>query len=92
MCPCFALSSVGEQVHDDGTTGNGLVHLEEVGAWNPAILDSLLPRLSIFPHTDDDVETVVTEVETLAVTLGSVADEGKSVVLEVVLQCRIRTQ
>lgn len=85
MSPGLTLSSVREQVHDDSTAGNGLVHLEQVGAWYPAVLDGLPPRLTIFPHTNDNVEAVVAEVKTLAVTLRSVSDEGKSVVLEVVL-------
>jgi hypothetical protein len=92
VCPRLTLSSVGEQVHDDGTPGNGFVHLEEVGARYPAILNGLLPRLTIFPHTDDDVEAVVAEVQALAVTLRSVSDEGKSVVLEVVLRYEISKQ
>lgn len=85
MSPCLALSRVGEQVHDNGTPGNGLVHLEQVGSWYPAILNSLLPRLTIFPYTNDNVQAVVAEVKTLTVTLRSVPNEGKSVVLEVVL-------
>lgn len=85
MSPCLTLSSVREQVHNDGTPGNGLVHLEQVCAWYPAVLNGLLPRLTIFPHTNDHIQAIVAEVETLAVTLRSVSDEGKSIVLEVVL-------
>lgn len=85
MRPGLALGGVTEEVHDDGSLANGLVHLEEVLAGHPAVLLSLLPGLSVLAHTDDDVEAVVTEVKTLTVTLGSVADQGESVVLEVVL-------
>jgi hypothetical protein len=92
VSPSLTLSSVREQVHDNGTPGDGLIHLEEVGAWNPSILDSFLPRLTIFPHTDDNVEAVVAEVKTLAVALRSVADEGKRVVLEVVLHIEMSKQ
>ena len=84
--PGLALGGITEQVHDDGTAGDGLVDLEEVLAGDPAILLGVLPRLAVLSDADDDVETIVTEVETLAVTLGAVADEGESVVLEVVLQ------
>ena len=45
----------------------------------------LLPRCTVFPYTNYDIEAVVTEVETLAVTLGAVADKGKGVILEVLL-------
>ena len=83
--PGLGLSSVGQQVHDNGTAGDGLIDVEEVLASNPAILLSVLPGLAVLPDTDDDVEAVVAEVEALAVTLRAVADESKSVVLEVVL-------
>ena len=84
--PGLALGGVTEEVHDDGTLGDGLVDLEQVLAGNPAVLYSILPRLTVLSDTDDDVQTVVAEVETLAVTLRAVADEGKGVVLEVLLQ------
>lgn len=37
-------------------------------------------------NTDNDVEAIVTEVQTLSVTLGAVAEESKGVVLEVILE------
>ena len=83
--PGLGLGGVGKKVHDDGALGDGLIDLEEVLAGNPAILDCVLPGLAVLAHTDDDVEAVVTEVETLAVALGAVADESKGVVLEVLL-------
>ena len=84
--PGLGLGGVGEKVHDDGTAGDGLIDIEEVLSGDPAVLHSILPRLAILADTDDDVEAVVAQVETLAVALGAVADEGKSVVLEVVLK------
>lgn len=84
--PSLGLGSIAEQVHDDGTLGDGLVDLKQVLAGNPAILNSIVPRLSVLAHTNDDVQAVVTEVETLAVTLRTVADQGKGVVLEVLLE------
>lgn len=83
--PGLALSGVGEEVHDDGTTADGLINIEQVLAGDPAILLGVLPGLAVLADADDDVEAVVTEVEALAVTLGAVADEGEGVVLEVVL-------
>ena len=85
MGPGLGLGGVGEQVHDDGALGDGLVDLEEVLAGNPAILDGVVPGLAVLADTDDDVQAVVTEVEALAVTLRAVADEGEGVVLEVLL-------
>lgn len=46
---------------------------------------SLFPRSTVLADTDDDIQAVVTEVEALAVTLRTVADEGEGVVLEVLL-------
>lgn len=82
--PCLALCSVAEQVHDDGTLLNRSVHVEQVGSWNPAILYSLFPAGTIFANTNDHVQTVVAEVQALAVTLRAVADQREGVVLEVV--------
>lgn len=84
--PGLALSGVGEQVHDDGTAGDGLIDIEQVLAGNPAILLGVLPGLAVLADTNDDVEAVVTEVKTLAVALGAVADKGEGVVLEVLLE------
>lgn len=81
--PSLRLGSVGEKVHDNGTTGDGLVDIEQVLAGNPAILLSVLPGLSVLSDTNNDVEAVVTEVKTLTVTLRTVTDEGQGVVLEV---------
>ena len=84
--PCLGLSGIGEEVHDNGGLANGLVDIEQVLARNPAILHGVLPRGTVLSYTDDDVQAVVTEVETLAVTLRAVADEGEGVVLEVLLR------
>lgn len=84
--PGLALGGIGEEVHDDGTLGDGLVDLEKVLAGDPAILLGILPGLAVLADTDDDVEAVVTEVEALAVTLRAVSDKGESIVLEVLLR------
>ena len=74
--PSLALGSIAEEVHNDSAAGDGLVHVEEVLPGDPAILLGVLPRLSVLPDADDDVEAVVPEVEALAVALGAVADQG----------------
>jgi hypothetical protein len=83
--PGLALGGITEEVHDDGAPGDGLIDIEQVLAGNPAILLGVLPRLAALPDTNDDIEAVVTEVETLTVTLRAVADQSKGVVLEVFL-------
>ena len=83
--PRLRLSSVREEVHDDGRLANGLVDIEQVLAGDPAILLGLLPRGAVLPYTDDDVQAVVAEVEALAVALRAVADKSESVILEVFL-------
>lgn len=83
--PGLALSSITEEVHDDGTLLDSLIDVEEVLAGYPTILLSLFPACAVLPHTDNDIETVVAEVQALAVTLRAVTDEGEGIVLEVVL-------
>lgn len=83
--PSLGLSSITEQVHDDGALGDGLVDLEQVLAGDPAVLDSILPGLALLPHANNDIQAVITQVQALAVTLGAVADQSEGVVLEVVL-------
>ena len=84
--PCFGLSSIGQQVHDVVTLLDGIFDGEQVLAWDPTVFDGSLPRGTVLTDTDDDVQTVVSQVQTLAVTLGTVTDQGESVVLEVVQQ------
>jgi hypothetical protein len=79
------LRGIREQVHNDGGLANGLVDVEQVLSRNPAVLFGLLPRGTVLADTDNDVQAIVTEVETLAVALRAVADEGEGVVFEVVL-------
>jgi hypothetical protein len=83
--PCLTLSSITEQVHDDCTLADGLVDVEEVLAGDPAVLFCLFPACTILAHADNHIKAIVAEVETLTVALGTVADEGKGVVFEVLL-------
>lgn len=83
--PGLTLGSITEQVHDDGTLGDSLINLKQVLSWNPAILFSFLPRSAVLANTNDNVQSVVAEVETLAVTLRAIADQSEGIVLEVVL-------
>lgn len=83
--PCLGLSSIREQVHDDSTLANGLVHLEQVCSRDPAILHCFLPRRAILSYTDNDIETIVAEIETLTVTLRAITDQSESVILKIFL-------
>lgn len=106
--PGLRLGGVGKEVHDDGTSADGLLDGEEGLSRNPSVLLRLLPaaknrcgttnqslenrqmsverrnvRLSTLSDTDDDLDTLVSSVETLTVTLRTVTDHGKGVILEV---------
>ena len=52
----------------------------------PAVLLRLRPALTVLADTNDDVQAVVAGIQTLAVALRAVADESKSVILEVVVK------
>ena len=79
------MRGVAQEVHDDGALLNSFLHFEKVGPCYPAVLLRLFPACAIFPYTNDYIETVVTEIEPLTVTLRAVADEREGIVFEVVL-------
>lgn len=81
--PCLGLGGVGKQVHNDGTLVDGLFDTEQGLSGNPTVFLGLLPGFTAFTDTDNDLETVVSGVEGLTVTLGTVTDHGQGVVLEV---------
>lgn len=83
--PGFTLSGITEQVHDNGASGDSFIHFEEVGAGYPTVLLGFLPGCTILAHTDDHIEAVVAEIETLAMSLGTIANQRESVVFEVIL-------
>ena len=60
--------------------------VEQIGARDPAILNSLLPRSTVLSNPDNDIHTIVAEIETLAMTLRTVADESEGVIFEVFLR------
>jgi hypothetical protein len=84
--PSLTLGGVAKQVHDNSPSLDGFIDFKEIRSRNPSILLSFFPRGTILPHANDDVEPVVTQIETLAVTLGAVTDERKSIILEVLLK------
>ena len=84
--PCLGLRCVGEEVHDDGALVDGLFNGEEGLAGDPSIFNSLLPALAALADTNNDVEAVVTGIQTLSVALRAIADEVEGVVFEVVLE------
>ena len=57
--PRLALSSITKQVHDDCAFRDGLVHLEQVLAWDPAILFSFFPGCTVLADADNDIEAIV---------------------------------
>lgn len=57
--PGLTLSSITQQIHDNCALRNSLIDIEKICPRNPAILQSVFPRLSILPDTDDDVYAIV---------------------------------
>lgn len=89
--PSLTLGSITEQVHDDGASRDRLIDLEQILSWNPAILFRFFPRGAVLADANDDIQAIVSEIETLTVALGAVADQGEGVVLEVVLRGQSET-
>ena len=85
MGPRKTLSGIAQQVHDDCALLDRLINIKEVRSRYPSILLCIFPALAVLPHANDNIKTVVAKVQALAVALRAVANEGKSVVLEVVL-------
>lgn len=83
VLPGLGLSSVGQEVHDDATPVDSLFDREQGLAWDPSVLNGLSPRLAVLSDTDNDLETIVTGVEGLTVSLGTVTNHGKGVILKV---------
>ena len=86
IVPRLMASSIGKRVSPG--IYQGRVRAEEVreGRTDPTILDGLFPALAVLADTNDNVEAVVTSIQTLAMALRAVADEGEGVVLEVVVK------
>jgi hypothetical protein len=83
LVPSLRLSGIGQEVHDDSTLVDSFLDREQALAGDPTVLLSLLPRFTTFSDTDDDLETVITGVQGLTVTLRTVTDHGEGVILEV---------
>lgn len=58
--PSLTLRGITKQIHDDGALRDSLVHVEQICARDPAILLGLLPRSSILPNTNDDIQAIIT--------------------------------
>jgi hypothetical protein len=80
--PGGRLGGIRKQVHDDGSLLDSLGDIEKSLSGDPTVLLSLLPGFSTLSDTDNDLDTLVSGVEGLTVTLRSVTDHGKGVVLE----------
>ena len=72
---------IGKQAHDDGTLVGCFFNGEERLARNPSVGLCLLEGLAL-TLADDDVETIVAQVASLAGTLYAIADDGDSLVLQ----------
>jgi hypothetical protein len=83
--PGLTLSSIREQVHDDSTLSDSLINFEEGLSRDPAILLSILPRLTVLSNTNHNIETLVAHVQRLSMTLRTVSNDCHCVILEVIL-------
>lgn len=83
--PRLALRGIAQQVHDDGALFDRFVYLEEIRTRHPAVLLRLFPASTVLSHANDHVESVVTEIQSLTVTLRAIADQRKCIIFEVVL-------
>lgn len=72
--PRLALCSVAEQIHEDTSLCSRFFNCEQILAGNPAVCHSFLPRLTVFADTNNDIHTIVTQIETLSVALTSVPE------------------
>ena len=87
IVPLLIASSMGNSVSPGTCRGQlGADVRKNAGCAHPAVLLRLLPALTVLADTDNDVQAVVAGVQTLAVALRAVADESKSVILEVVVK------
>lgn len=87
--PGLTLGSITQKVHHNRALGYSLIDLEEVGSGNPSIILSLFPRCAIFSDANDDIQSVITKIEPLAMALRAVTNECECVVLEVILLKRL---
>jgi hypothetical protein len=79
--PDSLLESIRKQVHDNGSLLGGFQDGEQVLSGNPSFLNSLLVGLTL-TLTNDNVDTVITEVESLSTTLRTITKDGNGVILE----------
>lgn len=79
--PDSLLVSIRKQVHDDGSLLGSLQDGEQVLSGNPSFFDSLLESLTL-TLTNDNIDTVVTKVESLTTTLRTITKDSNSVILE----------
>lgn len=83
------MGSITQKVHHNRALGYSLIDLEEIGPGNPSIILSLFPRSAIFSDANDDIQSVITKIEPLAMALRAVTNECECVVLEVILLKRL---
>lgn len=53
---------------------------------NPSVLHCLSPTFSVLADANDHIQTVVTSIQALAMSLRTIANEGERVIFEVVLK------
>ena len=61
--PNSNLSRIREQILNDGSLLASLLNVKKVLARNPTVLNSLVPALRILSLSNDNIETVVSQVK-----------------------------
>ena len=79
--PDGLLVGIRKQVHDNGSLLGGFQNGKQVLSGNPSFLNSLLISLTL-TLTNDNVDTVVTEVKSLTTTLRSITEDSNGIIFE----------
>src|SRR5690606_39454537 len=82
--PQSDLSGIRKEKLKNGAFFTGFFYFKKGLAGNPAIGNSLVPSLGVFPLTYDDIKSVILKVECLARSLYSVMQDGSQLILQIV--------
>src|SRR5580765_8858749 len=76
--PNGPLRSIGDEQNNDGSAPDSFINVEECFSRHPAIFESAV----LGALTDDDIETVIAQVQRLCVALNAIADDSNGFILE----------
>src|SRR5690606_2149476 len=76
------LSGITYEKLENGAVLTGFCNFKKGLAGNPAIGNSLVPSLGVFPLTYDDIKSVILKVKCLTRSLNSVTQNGNHFILQ----------